>query len=76
MAAVLNPGASASFTEPMQKNTQYVAAIALYRAPGTDGAWKRVIGKKKLDPKKPLKLELVANQLRIAGDDGGQTAKE
>lgn len=74
MAAVLNPGASASFTEPLQKSTQYVAVIALYRAPGTDSAWKRVIEKKKLDPEKPLKLELVANQLQIAGDAGGQTA--
>ncbi|MCG5075971.1 type VI secretion system lipoprotein TssJ [Paraburkholderia tagetis] len=74
MAAVLNPGASASFTEPLQKSTQYVAVIALYRVPGTDSAWKRVIEKKKLDPEKPLKLELVANQLQIAGDAGGQTA--
>ena len=74
MAAVLNPGASASLSEPMQKSTLYVAVIALYRVPGTDGGWKRVIEKKELDADKPLKLDLVANQVQTAGDVSGQTA--
>ncbi|MDR3098917.1 MAG: type VI secretion system lipoprotein TssJ [Paraburkholderia sp.] len=67
MAAALNPGASASLTQAMKGDTQYVAIVAFYRNPGNGNGWKYVTEKKKLDPDKPLKLELV-NQLLIAGD--------
>ncbi|WP_236655043.1 type VI secretion system lipoprotein TssJ [Burkholderia pyrrocinia] len=67
MASVLNPGASASLAQPMQANTKYVAIVAFYRNPGNGDGWKYVIGKKKVDADKPLKLELV-DQLLVALD--------
>ncbi|NLP64964.1 type VI secretion system lipoprotein TssJ [Paraburkholderia sacchari] len=68
MAVVVNPGASSSLTQPMKTETNYVAIIALVRQPGTDGAWRRVISTKNLDPEKPLKLELVASRLQSPDD--------
>jgi len=69
MAYVLNPGASASLSQPMQADTQYVAIVAFYRHPSDD--WKYIIEKKKLDADKPLKLELV-NQSLLGPSDGVQ----
>lgn len=71
MAAVVNPGASSSLSEPMNKDTKYVAVVAFYRRPGTDDAWKRVIETKKLDPEKPLALELVASRVQFSGEGSG-----
>jgi type VI secretion system protein VasD len=68
MAAVLNPGASASLSQPMQADTKYVAVVALYRHPGTGTEWKYVIEKKKLDADKPLKLKLL-DQILLAGEE-------
>lgn len=63
MAAVLNPGASASLRQPMQPDTKYVAIAAFYRHPGNGDGWKYVVEKKKLDADKPLRLELVDQRL-------------
>ncbi|KVC95799.1 type VI secretion protein [Burkholderia ubonensis] len=68
MSATVNPGASASLSQPMQRDTKYVAIVAFYRNPGDLGAWKRVIEKKKIDADKPLKLELSKNGIRESGD--------
>lgn len=68
MSAVVNPGASSSLSQPMQRETEYVAILALYRVPGAAADWKRVIEKKKLDPDKPLRLGLTSNGLQMAGD--------
>ncbi|HEY2023168.1 type VI secretion system lipoprotein TssJ [Paraburkholderia sp.] len=65
MASVLNPGASASLSQPMQADTEYVAVVAFYRNPGSGDGWKYVIEKKKLDADKPLKIALV-DQLLVA----------
>jgi type VI secretion system protein VasD len=75
MAAVLNPGASASLSQPMQADTKYVAVVALYRNPGTGNGWKYVIEKKKLDADKPLKLRLLDQILLVGGDSGTQSAR-
>ncbi|HKT95145.1 MAG TPA: type VI secretion system lipoprotein TssJ [Paraburkholderia sp.] len=75
MAVALNPGASASLTQAMKSDTQYVAIVAFYRNPGSGNGWKYVIGKSKLDPDKPLKLELV-NQLLLAGDATSQKSAQ
>jgi type VI secretion system protein VasD len=69
LSTVLNPGASASLSQPLQPETKFVAVVAFYREPGGDGAWKRVIDKKQLDPDKPLKLELIDQSLLVAGDE-------
>ncbi|MFP3334517.1 type VI secretion lipoprotein TssJ, partial [Pseudomonas sp. SIMBA_064] len=62
------PGASASLSQPMQRETEYVAVVALYRVPGAAQDWKRVIEKKKLDADKPLRIELTSNGLKMQGD--------
>jgi type VI secretion system protein VasD len=66
IASVLNPGASASLSQPMQADTKFVAIVAFYRNPGNGDGWKYVIEKKRLDADKPLKIELV-DQLLLAG---------
>ncbi|MBR8129996.1 type VI secretion system lipoprotein TssJ [Burkholderia ambifaria] len=68
MSAVVNPGASSSLSQPMQREAEYVAIVALYRVPGAAEDWKRVVEKKKLDPDKPLRLGLTSNGLRMTGD--------
>jgi len=67
MAAVLNPGASASLSQPMKADTRFVAIVAFYRNPGSGDGWKYVVEKRKLDADKPLKLELVDQLLVAAG---------
>ncbi|WP_231110474.1 type VI secretion system lipoprotein TssJ [Burkholderia territorii] len=74
MASVMNPGASASLTQPMQADTKYVAIVAFYRNPGNGDGWKYVIEKKKLDADKPLKLELV-DQLLIVPNGMRSTSR-
>nr|WP_126284603.1 type VI secretion system lipoprotein TssJ [Burkholderia stagnalis] len=71
VSTTVNPGASASLSQPMQPETKYVAIVAFYRSPGRDGVWKRVIEKKKLDADKPLRLELVENDVQLSGDVPG-----
>ncbi|MGS0891831.1 type VI secretion system lipoprotein TssJ [Burkholderia stagnalis] len=62
MSTVVNPGASASLSQPMHAGTRYVAVAAFYRAPGSGDGWKRVIARKRLDADKPLKLELSTSE--------------
>lgn len=75
MASVLNPGASASLSQPMQADTKYVAIVAFYRNPGSGDGWKYVIEKTQLDADKPLRLELV-DQLLLAGGDSRRHASQ
>jgi type VI secretion system protein VasD len=70
MATVVNPGASASLSQPMEKETEFVAIAAFYREPGKEGAWKQVIAAKKLKADAPLKLVLVDRTL--APDEGSK----
>jgi type VI secretion system protein VasD len=60
IATVVSPGASASVSQPMQLDTEYVGIAAFYRDPDSNGTWRRVVPKKKLPVDAPLKLELVA----------------
>jgi type VI secretion system protein VasD len=71
LPAVLNPGASASLSQPMQPGTQYVAIAALYRTPDADGLWKQVIATKKLHAGATLKVMLDANQVHLQDDASG-----
>ncbi|RQR67604.1 type VI secretion system lipoprotein TssJ [Burkholderia sp. Bp9126] len=68
VSTTVNPGASASLSQPMQRDTKYVAIVALYRNPGSGGNWKRVVETKKLDADKPLRLELSRNELLAPGN--------
>lgn len=68
MATVVNPGASASVSQPMQPDTEYVGVVAFYRNPDSNGDWRRVVPKKKLSADAPLKLELVGRELIATTD--------
>jgi type VI secretion system protein VasD len=72
MAAVMNPGASASLSQPMRPETRYVAIAAFFRDPGTQGAWKQVIDAKALSADEPLKLTLTDRQ--VLASDGSVKA--
>jgi type VI secretion system protein VasD len=68
IATVVNPGASASVSQPMQADTEYVGIVAFYRDPDASNAWRRVVPKKKLSADAPLKLELVDRELIATTD--------
>jgi type VI secretion system protein VasD len=71
LATVVNPGASASLSQPIQPDMQYIAIVAFYRDPGAGGEWRRVIAKKALSADAPLKLDLVNHEL-VASDDASK----
>ncbi|CAB3723651.1 hypothetical protein LMG22037_04983 [Paraburkholderia phenoliruptrix] len=71
LATVVNPGAAASLSQPIQPDTQYIAIVAFYRDPGAGTEWRRVIAKKTLSADAPLKLEL-ANRDLVASNDGSK----
>jgi type VI secretion system protein VasD len=75
MATVVNPGASASLSQPMRKETEFVAIAAFYRDPGKDGAWKQVIAAKKLSADEPLKLTLADRTLTPDDDSKAKKSK-
>lgn len=68
VATVVNPGASASVSQPMQPDTEYVGVVAFYRNPDSKGDWRRVVPKKKLSADAPLKLELIDRELTATTD--------
>jgi type VI secretion system protein VasD len=68
MAAVINPGASVSLSQPIQADTKYVAIVAFYRNPGNGDDWKYVTTTKKLSADVPLKLTLMNEELAASGD--------
>ncbi|MDR6410499.1 UNVERIFIED_ORG: type VI secretion system protein VasD [Burkholderia sp. 1595] len=63
IATVVNPGAAASVSQPMRRDTQYVAVVAFYRKPDANGTWRRVVQRKHLSADAPLKFDLVENEL-------------
>ncbi len=67
IASVLNPGASASLSQPMEAETKYIAVVVFYRNASTASDWKYVIEKKNLNADKPMKLELFDHSLLPAG---------
>lgn len=68
IATVVNPGASASVSQAMQPDTEYVGVVAFYRDPNSSGAWRRVVPKQKLSADAPLKLELADRELVATTD--------
>lgn len=75
VASVVNPGASSSLSQPMQRETKFVAIAAFYRDAATDGSWKRVIPANKLSDDEPLKLMLADRTLMPADDSKAAKAK-
>ncbi|MCG7404284.1 MULTISPECIES: type VI secretion system lipoprotein TssJ [Caballeronia] len=63
VSAVVNPGASASVSQPMQKETAFIAIAAFYRNADQAGGWKQVIAARKLPDDAPVKLTLADSKL-------------
>jgi type VI secretion system protein VasD len=68
-ATVVNPGASASLSDPMKKGTEYIGIAAFFRHPGKDSVWKQVIASKKLSADAPLRLVIAKQSLTFADED-------
>ncbi len=64
---VLRPNASASLSEPMDENAQFVAIVAFFRDEGRESTWRLVIPKKQWKTTDPVKVEVRDNTLQLAG---------
>jgi type VI secretion system protein VasD len=66
---VLRPGASASVSEPMDKDAEFVGVVAFFRAPGSNSVWKLTIPKKQWKDTDPVKIRVQGNVLAYEGAD-------
>ena len=61
---VLKPGTEMSLTMPLDEQAQYVAVVALFRAPDlTKNDWKLVLAREDLDPDRARVIEASHHQL-------------
>lgn len=67
---VLRPDASASISEPMNGDAEYVGVVAFFRDAGQDATWKLVIPKKQWKKTDPVKIEARDNMLTLVGATG------
>jgi len=63
---VVNPGSAASLSQPMRPDTEFIAIVGFFRDPKNDQDWRRVVAKKSLSASKPLKFDLVGQELVAA----------
>lgn len=68
---VLRPDASASISEPMSGDAEYVGVVAFFRDAGKDSSWKLVIPKKQWKKTDPVKIEARDNTLNLIGATDG-----
>jgi len=66
-SAIVPPGGAVNLSQPMRADTQYVAIVAFFRDSAGGSKWRKVFPKKTLSPDDPLKLQLVDNELVVAG---------
>lgn len=64
---VLRPGASASVSEPMNEDAEFVGVVAFFRHAGKDVTWKLVVPKKQWKKSDPVAIEVSGNTLQLAG---------
>jgi len=64
---VLRPNASASISEPMDEQAQFVAIVAFFRDEGRGSTWRLLIPKKQWKATDPVKVEVRDNSLQLAG---------
>lgn len=63
---VVKPGADVSLDMPMEEKAQFVAVVALFRAPDmAKNDWKLVLSRDDLDPDKPRVIEASNNRLTL-----------
>jgi len=68
---VLRPNASASISEPMSDDAEYVGIVAFFRDDGRDWKWKLVVPKKQWKKTDPVKIEVRDSSLSVAGIGDG-----
>lgn len=61
--AVVNPGAAASLSQPMDDRTKFVATVVFFREATMDENWRRVVERKMLSADRALKYALMDNKL-------------
>ena len=62
---VLRPDASASISEPMNKDAQVVGVVAFFRDTGKESTWKLVVPKAQWKKTDPVKIEVSDNTLSV-----------
>ncbi|MFM0157196.1 type VI secretion system lipoprotein TssJ [Paraburkholderia sediminicola] len=62
---VLRPDASASISEPMNSDAEYVGVVAFFRNAGMDSTWKLVVPKKLWKKTDPVKIEVQGSALQL-----------
>lgn len=61
---VVKPGEDVSLDMPLDEKAQFVAVVALFRAPEmAKNSWKRVLSRDELDPDRPRVIEAEQNRL-------------
>lgn len=63
-SVVVKPGEDVSLDMPLDDKAQFVAVVALFRAPEmAKNSWKRVLSRDELDPDRPRVIEAEQNRL-------------
>lgn len=63
---VVKPGEDVSLDMPLDEKAQFVAVVALFRAPDmAKNSWKQVLSRDDLDPEKPRVIEAGYNRLTL-----------
>jgi type VI secretion system protein VasD len=65
---VIYPGGSASLSQALKADSQYIGIVAFYREAKSDGSWRLVVPKKELSADTPLTLELVGDAITPSTD--------
>lgn len=68
MAVVVNPGGAASVSQPMKKDTKFIAIAAIFQTADKPATWKQIVPVKKLPANAPLKLTLTNTTLDVDRD--------
>lgn len=63
---VLTPGGAVNFSMPMEKESRYVAVVALFQQPDRiKNSWRLLLARNDLEPDSPRVIELGSNSLRL-----------
>jgi type VI secretion system protein VasD len=68
---VMRPGSTASVSEPMHKEADYVGVVAFFRSPSSEGVWKLLIPKQQWKDTDPVKIHVRGNVLAYDGAKHG-----
>lgn len=64
---VLRPSASASVSEPMHEEAEFVGVVAFFRNADKDAVWKLAIPKKQWKKTDPVQVQVSGNTLQLVG---------